>query len=70
MSSNPGDTPRTPAVDTRSGTPGEIVSTSHGFYYFRPDHGGPEMQVAAHWITTNPRKVRDARAAEAARQRG
>ncbi|MFI9077295.1 hypothetical protein ACIGW8_12520 [Streptomyces sioyaensis] len=59
--------PTRPAVDTRSGTPGEIVAESHGCYYFRPDHGGPEMQIAAHWISTDPQKVRDARAAAAAR---
>lgn len=55
--------PKTPAVDTRSGAAGEIISTGYGFYYFRPDHGGPEMQIPARWITTDPQKVRNARAA-------
>ncbi|MFD9205911.1 hypothetical protein ACFVZM_06475 [Streptomyces sioyaensis] len=69
MRTSPGESPRTAAVDTRSGTAGEIVAESHGFCHFRPDHGGPEMQIADRWISTDPREVRDAREA-AARQGG
>ncbi|MFI7096373.1 hypothetical protein [Streptomyces lydicus] len=65
MNSNPGDTPRTPAVDTRSGTPGEIISESYGYIFFQPDHGGPEMQIDPRWVSTDPEAVRDARAAAA-----
>ncbi|MCW7984061.1 hypothetical protein XF35_01610 [Streptomyces platensis subsp. clarensis] len=58
---------RTPAVDTRSMTPGEIVSEYGGYYFFQPDHGGDEWQVDGRWITTDPEKVRDARAKAAQR---
>ncbi|MFI7094040.1 hypothetical protein [Streptomyces lydicus] len=61
--------PGTPAVDTRSGTPGEIVSRYTGYVFFQPDHGGPEMQIAEHWISTHPMVVRQARAAYEAQQR-
>lgn len=67
MESSPGGTTRTPAVDIRSGTPGHITHQSFGFYFFQPDYGGPEMQIAPRWITTDPKAVRDARAKAAQR---
>ncbi|MFI9356093.1 hypothetical protein ACWGLP_21325 [Streptomyces lydicus] len=60
--------PKTPAVDTRSDTPGVIVTRHAGYVFFQPDWGGPEMQIADHWISTRPAVVRNARAAQAARQ--
>lgn len=48
-------------------TPGEIVSEYGGYYFFQPDHGGDEWQVDGRWITTDPEKVRDARAKAAQR---
>lgn len=62
MDSNPGGSARTPAVDIRSDTPGEVVSQAYGYCFFQPDHGGEEWHVDARWISTDPKAVRDAKA--------
>lgn len=52
---------RTAAVDTRSGTPGEIVGDeSYGYRFFQPYFGGPEWQVDSRWISTDKQLLKKA----------